>query len=85
MRRRLDDETRLRNMRERELRDREKTVDQLQGTVAQERQARSSLHEEIRQARIACTEMQQKLSELQCRFGTRTTTEGNIGRKAERL
>ena len=68
MRRRLDDETRLRNMRERELRDREKTVDQLQGTVAQERQARSSLHEEIRQARIACTEMQQKLSELRCRL-----------------
>ena len=68
MRRRLDDETHLRYMRERELRDRERTVDQLQGTVAQERQARSKFHEEITQARIAYTEMQENINERQRRL-----------------
>ena len=55
MRQSLDDEIRLRSTREQDLRE------QLQRSLAQERQQRSGMDEEIRRGRSACTEMEKRL------------------------
>ena len=61
MRQSLDDELHLSSTRERDLRDKERTVEQLQRSLAQERQQRSRLDEEIRRVRIAYAEMEERL------------------------
>lgn len=61
-RRSLADEVPLSNMKERDSKDEGKrTEDQLQRTLAQERQARSRVEEEIRQARISHAEVEERL------------------------
>ena len=64
MRQSLDDERRLRSTRstrERDLRYKERTVEQLQRSLEQEQQERSRLDEEIRLVRITCTELEERL------------------------
>ena len=61
MRQSLDDEIRLRSTRERDLTEKERTVEQLQRSLEQEQQERSRLDEEIRQVRITCTELEERL------------------------
>ena len=61
MRQSLDDEIRVRSTRKRDLSDKERTVEELQRSLEQERQERLRLNEEIRQGRITCTELVEML------------------------
>lgn len=61
VRRALDEEKTVRNMREQQLREKETNFHGLQGTLAEEQQARLRLEEELRQARSAGTQLERSL------------------------
>lgn len=61
VRRALDEEKTVRNMREQQLREKETNFHGLQGTLGEEQQARLRLEEELRQARSACTGLERRL------------------------
>lgn len=61
VRRALDEEKTVRNMREQQLREKETSFHGLQGTLGEEQQLRLRLEEELRQARSACTELERRM------------------------
>jgi len=61
----LGEVRRLLKTREGELRDKERSFDQLQRTLQQDRQSRSRVDEELRQARIAYTQLEERLQSEQ--------------------
>ena len=61
VRRALDEEKTVRNMREQQLKDKETSYHGLQGTLGEEQQVRLRLEEELRQARSACSELERRL------------------------
>ena len=61
VRRALDEEKTVRNMREQQLREKETNFHGLQGTLGEEQQARLRLEEELRQARSAGTQLERSL------------------------
>ena len=61
VRRALDEEKTVRNMREQQLKDKETSYHGLQGTLGEEQQVRLRLEEELRQARSACSEVERRL------------------------
>ena len=65
VRRALDEEKTVRNMREQQLKEKETNFHGLQGTLGEEQQARLSLEEELRQARSACSELERRLENEQ--------------------
>ena len=61
VRRALDEEKTVRNMREQQLKEKETSYQGLQGTLGEEQQVRLRLEEELRQARSACSELERRL------------------------
>ena len=61
VRRALDEEKTVRNMREQQLKEKETSYHGLQGTLGEEQQVRLRLEEELRQARSACSELERRL------------------------
>ena len=61
VRRALDEEKTVRNMREQQLKDKETSYHGLQGTLGEEQQVRLRLEEELHQARSACSELERRL------------------------
>ena len=61
VRRALDEEKTVRNMREQQLKDKETSFHGLQGTLSEEQQMRLRLEEELLQARSACSELERRL------------------------
>ena len=78
IRRTLDEEVRLRNMREQELRDKERNVDELQRALEEEQQARGKIDNELRQTRIYCYETTQKFVQMQRAFDDKERTVGEL-------
>ncbi|KAJ7374758.1 hypothetical protein OS493_005106 [Desmophyllum pertusum] len=63
MRQTLNNEIRLRNNREQELREKGESIDELQKTLVVEQQARTRVGEELTQARSACTVLERGLQD----------------------
>ena len=61
VRRALDEEKTVRNMREQQLKEKETSYNGLQGTLGEEQQVRLRLEEELRQARSACSDLERRL------------------------
>ena len=61
VRRALDEEKTVRNMREQQLKEKETSYHGLQGTLGEEQQVRLRVEEELRQARNACSELERRL------------------------